>query len=150
MHRRRLHHLRWSWLGWVWCLLTTLLTKIFIWSSVWSPPNFWAKVAISSLIISNYYFTCLGDEKQIYICWIKKYLLNILFYTASKIKYCWIVVLGHTNIALRSFTELCPWDFWLRIYCLFYLDTDIYTYKNPAYGRQSISRPMRIVAPIPQ
>ena len=24
------------------------------------------------------------------------------------------------------------------------------SYKNPAYGRQSISRPMRIVAPIPQ
>ena len=25
-----------------------------------------------------------------------------------------------------------------------------YVKKNPAYGRQSISRPMRIVAPIPQ
>ena len=27
---------------------------------------------------------------------------------------------------------------------------DRYAFKNPAYGRQSISRPMRIVAPMPQ
>ena len=29
-------------------------------------------------------------------------------------------------------------------------DKGKYSHKNPAYGRQSISRPMRIIAPIPQ
>ena len=43
---------------------------------------------------------------------------------------------AHYTIRLNTFT---PWT------------THTHSYKkNPAYGRQSISRPMRIVAPIPQ